>query len=306
MLSWSIIMNNDRPSAIPGSPIDFKSVARALTVIENDLEGSNELLKRLTFKKSVPVIGITGPPGAGKSTLVNTLIGSLLNGGNKIAVLAIDPTSPFNFGSLLGDRIRMAPFFNHPNVFIRSLATRGSLGGLSSKTVEMTDVLRAAGFDYVLIETVGVGQSEVEIAGLADITFLVLVPEGGDEIQNIKSGLMEIADAYIINKADRPDADLFANNLQKILGQSGAGNNSPVFKTIASKGEGVDQVVDFIAKQSLTQNKRKKLLTAERAWQIIQQRRMADIDKKKLARDLDDASGKPGFNLYTFLEKYLK
>ncbi len=224
---------------------DFRSVARALTMVENDLKGADELLKSLTFKKNTPVIGITGPPGAGKSTLVNALISNLVTNGNKIAILAIDPTSPFNFGSLLGDRIRMVTHFNHPGVFIRSLATRGSLGGLSAKTIEMTDVLRAAGFDYVLIETVGVGQSEIEIAGLADITLLVLVPESGDEIQNIKSGLMEIADAFIINKADRPDADLFANNLKKIIHQSKE-DYIPVFKTIASTGDGISEVVDFI------------------------------------------------------------
>src|SRR5476651_2696415 len=196
---------------------DFRFIARALTIVENDLPGADELLKSLRFTKNTPIIGITGPPGAGKSTLVNALIEQLVHKGNKIAVLAIDPTSPFNFGSLLGDRIRMTGHFNSPDVFIRSLATRGSLGGLSAKTIEMADVLRGSGFDYVLIETVGVGQSQVEIAGLADITFVVLVPESGDEIQNIKSGLMEIADAFIVNKADRENADLFANNLKKIL-----------------------------------------------------------------------------------------
>ncbi len=161
---------------------NFKSVARALTIVENDLKGSDELLKNLRFSQNTPVVGITGPPGAGKSTLVNCLISQLTSNNKKVAILAIDPTSPFNMGSLLGDRIRMTPHFNHPDVFIRSLATRGSLGGLSAKTIEMTDVLRAAGFDYILIETVGVGQSEIEIAGLADVTLVVLVPEGGDEI----------------------------------------------------------------------------------------------------------------------------
>ena len=190
-----------------------------MTIVENELKGADELLKGLRFEQKTPVIGITGPPGAGKSTLLNALIGHLITGGKKIAVLAIDPTSPFNFGSLLGDRIRMAGHFNHPDVFIRSVAARGSLGGLSAKTIEMADVLRGAGFDYVVIETVGVGQSEVEIAGLADLTFLVLVPESGDEVQNIKSGLMEIADAFGVNKADRADAELFANNLAKIIHQ---------------------------------------------------------------------------------------
>jgi LAO/AO transport system kinase len=282
---------------------DFRTVARALTVVENDLDGAGELLKSLDFKKNSSIIGITGPPGAGKSTLVNALIGSLLANGNKIAVLAIDPTSPFNFGSLLGDRIRMAPHFNHPDVFIRSLATRGSLGGLSAKTIEMADILRAAGFDYVLIETVGVGQSEVEIAGLADITLLVLVPESGDEIQNIKSGLMEIADAFIINKADRADADLFANNLKKIIQQKKE-EKLPVFKTIASSGVGIDEVVNFIISASHQKNNRKELLLAEKAYKIIQQRRMANIDKKTLRDAIAKALLKPGFNLYGFVEGF--
>lgn len=280
---------------------DFRSVARALTVVENDLHGAGELLKNLKFVKDSPIIGITGPPGAGKSTLVNSLISGLLGNGNKIAVLAIDPTSPFNFGSLLGDRIRMALHFNHPDVFIRSLATRGSLGGLSAKAIEMTDVLRAAGFDYILIETVGVGQSEIEIAGLADITLLVLVPESGDEIQNIKSGLMEIADAFIVNKADRADADLFVNNLKKIQHKE---DKLPVFKTVASKNEGIAEVISFIRSASKTKNSRKELLLTEKAYSIIRQNRMADIDKKKLQQDITKALNKSGFNLYEFVGNY--
>src|SRR6185312_2369349 len=233
------------------------------------------------FKKNAPVIGITGPPGAGKSTLLNSIISGLLADGNKIAVLAIDPTSPFNFGSLLGDRIRMAPHFNHPGVFIRSLATRGSLGGLSATTIEMTDVLRGAGFDYILVETVGVGQSEVEIAGLADITLLVLVPESGDEIQNIKSGLMEIADAFVINKADRDSAELFANNLKKIIDQK-KDKRVPVFTTVATRDEGINEVIDLILSSSLPGNRRKELLVTEKAYCLIQQKRMANVDKRKL------------------------
>ncbi|RZK70828.1 MAG: methylmalonyl Co-A mutase-associated GTPase MeaB, partial [Pedobacter sp.] len=198
---------------------DFKALARAITLVENDIAPADQLLRAMQVNANIPVVGITGPPGAGKSTLVNAITDHIVKQGRKIAILAVDPTSPFNFGSLLGDRIRMAQQFNNPNVYIRSLATRGALGGISAKTIEISDLLKAAGFDMILIETVGVGQSEIDIAGLADKTVVVLVPESGDEIQHIKSGLMEIAQAFVVNKADRDGADIFANNLTKLLHQ---------------------------------------------------------------------------------------
>lgn len=277
---------------------NFKAVARALTIVENDLTGANDLLKSLHYDQQIPVIGITGPPGAGKSTLVNELIAQLAVDGKTVAVLAIDPTSPFNFGSLLGDRIRMTPHFNRPDVFIRSVATRGSLGGLSAKVIEMTDVLRAAKFDYVIVETVGVGQSEVEIAGLADITLVVLVPESGDEVQNLKSGLMEIADAFIINKADRDGADLFTANLKKILSQK---QDIPVVKTVATTGTGLNEVVAFIHSHKNITNERRSLLLAEQAYRLIQQQRMHNVDKKKLRQQIAEALDGGNFNLYRLL-----
>jgi LAO/AO transport system kinase len=296
-------MPNANTSTIP-TCTDFRSVARALTIVENNLNGAAHLLKSLTFNTYTPVTGITGPPGAGKSTLVNAIINNLVQQGKKVAVLAIDPTSPFNFGSLLGDRIRMASHFNHPDVFIRSLATRGSLGGLSAKTIEMTDVLKASGFDHIIVETVGVGQSEVEIAGLADLTFVMLVPEAGDEIQNIKSGLMEIADAFIINKADRDGADLFINNLKKILQQSKESKVS-IFKTIASKNEGIDAITNFILGNPQIKNSRRELLLTQKVYNIIQQNKMEGIDKKKLQQDIAKATKAGTFNIYKFAEGYL-
>ena len=293
-----IAMPTAQQSFLPDAN-NFRTVARALTVVENDLPGAAELLQNLDLSKQVPVIGITGPPGAGKSTLVNALITELCTGGKKVAVLAIDPTSPFNYGSLLGDRIRMASHFNHPDVFIRSLATRGSLGGLSAKTIEMSDVLRASGFDYVLIETVGVGQSEMEIAGLADITLLVLVPESGDEIQNIKSGIMEIADVFVVNKADREGADAYYNSLKKILHHRA--NILPVYKAVASQNKGITEIAEYIKLVPKRFNHRREFLQAEKAYRLIQQKRMANVDKKKLQQEIAQAMQMPGFNLYRFL-----
>jgi len=281
---------------------DFRKLARELTIVENDLHGSEDLLRGLK-SNNTPVIGITGPPGAGKSTLVNAIINHLSFQGKSIAVLAIDPTSPFNLGSLLGDRVRMAEQFNKPNVYIRSLATRGSLGGLSGKTIEMTDVLRSAGFDYILVETVGVGQSEVEIAGLADISVVVLVPESGDEIQSMKSGLMEIADIFVVNKSDRDGAEAFANNLKKLVHQRT--EIIPVINTIADKSAGIDELMQVIIDQPLKENTRRVFLLAEKAWKLIQHEKMKNISRIKLQEEISIASVDPEFNLYLYVDRIL-
>jgi len=238
---------------------DKKTLARCITIVENELEGYEELLTALPFNPDIPVIGITGPPGAGKSTLVNAIIKQLTQKNKTVGVIAIDPTSPFNYGSLLGDRLRMAEHFTNENVFIRSLATRGSLGGLSAAIIEITDVMRAFPFDYIIVETVGVGQSEVEIVGLADTTVLVLVPESGDEVQTIKSGIMEIADIFVVNKSDREGASVFVKNLMQLVHSKPHGNWSiPVVKAVAIKSEGVSELVDFIEKhQAVKENKKR-------------------------------------------------
>jgi LAO/AO transport system kinase len=195
------------------------AVARAVSIVENHRAGFDRVLAELhpTLGRARR-IGITGPPGAGKSTITTALALALRTAGQRVGIVAVDPTSPFTGGALLGDRIRMERIALDPGVFIRSLATRGSLGGLSSTTREVCDVLDGAGFDVILIETVGVGQSELDVARAADTTLVVLVPESGDSIQTLKAGVMEIADVFVVNKADRPGADRLRNDIQLMLG----------------------------------------------------------------------------------------
>lgn len=285
---------------------DRKSLARAITIVENDLDGASEILLSLELEKAAPVIGITGPPGAGKSTLINALVAHYSKSGLKVAVIAVDPTSPFTSGSLLGDRLRMMDHFNNPDVFIRSLATRGSLGGLSAKAIEVSDVVRSAGFDRVIVETVGVGQSEVEIAGLADITVLVLVPEAGDDIQALKAGVMEIADVYVINKADRPGADLFAKNIQHLIHGQEENEIRPIVRTVASTGQGMEELVKALDEKAAhgTNAKRKSFLFTEKAWRIISQRRMNDVSRSGLSAKIGSEVANGNFQLYRFCEQY--
>ncbi|MFA9212719.1 MAG: methylmalonyl Co-A mutase-associated GTPase MeaB [Candidatus Methylacidiphilales bacterium] len=284
-----------------------RALARAISLVENDSNGYESLLENLNFNKKVPLIGITGPPGAGKSTLINAFAKHLLDQNKKVAIIAIDPSSPFNKGSLMGDRLRMGEHFLNPNIFIRSMASRGSLGGLAPKIFEVADLIRAAQFDYVIIETVGVGQSEVEIASLADTTVLVLVPEAGDEIQTIKSGVMEIADVYVLNKSDRSGADTFYKNLCALT-HSHASNEweSPVVKTIAHKYEGLQNLQDAIEKHQAANNlsDKKNLLLTEKAIVLIKNQRVKDIIFENVFNDLKEISKMQNFNIYRYVKKY--
>lgn len=286
---------------------NIKSLARAISLVENEVKGYEDLLLNLPSGSDAKITGITGPPGAGKSTLVDALISKWVEEGKKLGIVCVDPSSPFNLGALLGDRVRMSEWYNHPSVFIRSLASRGSMGGLHPKIIEITDLMKAAPFDHILVETVGVGQTEIEIAGLADTTVVVIVPESGDEIQTMKAGLMEVADVFVVNKADRPGADEFVKNLRLMLAPTFHSKEKEiaVVKTVASQRQGIEELLDQIVKHqagTIPIEKRAWLL-AEKAFQLIQYKKMKGINKQQLKETIE-AEMKEEFNLYRFVEKF--
>jgi LAO/AO transport system kinase len=230
---------------------DPRAIARAISVIEDESPQSDDLMRAIfAHTGRAQLIGVTGPPGAGKSTLVDRLAGEFRRHGSTIGVLAVDPTSPFSGGAVLGDRLRMQSHAGDQGVFIRSMATRGHLGGLSRSTADAALVLDAAGKDIVIIETVGVGQDEVEIVRMADVSIVTLVPGAGDEVQALKAGIMEIADIFALNKADREGADRLASAVETNLSLRAYRQDEwrpPVVQTIATSGQGVPQLLEAIS-----------------------------------------------------------
>jgi len=278
---------------------DHRILSRVITRIENDDyvhdQGFIELYDQA--QKAIR-LGITGPPGAGKSTITNELIKRFLKNNQTIGVIAIDPSSPFSGGALLGDRVRMNHYNNDKSVFIRSMGTHGILGGLARKTQEAGDILAASGKDIIIFETVGVGQGEYDIAKAADLTILVLVPESGDEIQLMKAGLVEIADIFVINKSDREGADRLANTLSSMI--NAIGNDSkpdaPVFTTVASDGRGMDKLFDGVFDQLdkfdrcglLVQKKKERY--RNRVKKLIQEQLLVEFWTEDRLRKLEDAT----------------
>ena len=278
---------------------DHRILSRVITRIENDDyvhdQGFIELYDQA--QKAIR-LGITGPPGAGKSTITNGLIKRFLKNNQTIGVIAIDPSSPFSGGALLGDRVRMNHYTNDKSVFIRSMGTHGNLGGLARKSQEAGDILAASGKDIIIFETVGVGQGEYDIAKAADLTILVLVPESGDEIQLMKAGLIEIADIFVINKSDREGADRLANTLSSMINASGNDSkpDAPVFTTVASDGRGMDKLFDGVFDQLdkfdrcglLVQKKKERY--RNRVKKLIQEQLLVEFWTEDGLRKLEDAT----------------
>jgi LAO/AO transport system kinase len=264
---------------------DRVALARAISRVENEAEGSVAILDACFEKSGAALrLGITGPPGAGKSTLVTRLARAYRERGETVGIVAVDPTSPFSGGALLGDRVRMGELAGDDGVFIRSMATRGSMGGLAVHTAQVCDVLDAAGFSRILIETVGVGQSELEVAQTADSTAVVLVPESGDTVQAMKAGLMEIGDVFVINKADREGAEraAFAIRSALELRANDRGWDAPVLLTTASQGTGVEEVLEAFERHFEHLERQGGL--ARRRRQRLEQR-LADLLRAQMWED---------------------
>jgi LAO/AO transport system kinase len=243
---------------------DARALARASTGIENRDPQALETLRELEeFAGHARIVGITGPPGAGKSTLVDALATALRSQGKTLAILAIDPTSRITGGAILGDRIRMQKHHADPGIFIRSMATRGSVGGLARATADLVRLMDCAGKDFVIIETVGVGQDEIEVAGLAQVTVVVLVPGMGDDVQAIKAGIMEIADVFAINKSDQPGAGRVERELQAMLSLS-EGRHPAIVQTVATEGKGIAELLEACSAGNLVAGGRPKKLGGDK------------------------------------------
>jgi len=283
---------------------NVRLLARLISLVENEVGNYDAILRALPPPKAA-AIGITGPPGAGKSTLTDALIEALTKQQKSVAVICVDPSSPFHHGALLGDRIRMNRWYNHPSVYIRSLASRGSLGGLHPNTIEVADVLKSMWFDYVIVETVGVGQSEVDIVKLADVTAVVLVPEAGDDIQTMKAGLMEIADVFVVNKSDRPGADEFAGNVKKMIVFNARKTQVvPVIKTVAHTGAGIDALYNAIENLLLEKEKRpenSRRAQLEKAYYLLTKALLKKIDRRALEAAVTKKNPE---NIYAFVKAY--